>query len=106
MRSALAEALRGNATLTSMSLNYNQIGDRGCAARWLIALRENATVTTIRLENNRIGDGGARALADALRENETVTGIGPLPQRDRRRGCARPGRCAAGERDGDDYMDL
>ena len=35
-------------------------------------LRTNATVQTLSLERNNVGDAGARALADGLRTNATV----------------------------------
>jgi len=54
---------------TAMVLNDNRIGDEGARAL-ADGLRENETVTAMWLSRIGIGDGGARALADALREIE------------------------------------
>jgi Ran GTPase-activating protein (RanGAP) involved in mRNA processing and transport len=73
---ALANALRHNATLTTLELGGNmggnQIGNDG--ARTLAdVLRHNTTLTTLDLGWNQIGADGARALADVLRHNTTLT---------------------------------
>jgi Leucine Rich repeat len=52
----------------------NWIGDEGAKAL-AQALQSNNTVTTIHLSSNQIGDEGAKALAQALQNNNTVTAI-------------------------------
>ncbi len=59
---SLAAGLHDNATLTSLHLYHNNIGDEG--ARSLAAvLDNNATFTSLNLRFNNIGDEGARSLA-------------------------------------------
>ncbi|CAF3752751.1 unnamed protein product [Rotaria sordida] len=59
-------------TLTTLSLNENQIEDEG-AKRLADALRHNTTLTILNLKDNQIGHQGAKRLAEALRAN---TGVG------------------------------
>ncbi|KAF9963988.1 hypothetical protein BGZ70_007073 [Mortierella alpina] len=68
----LAEALKTNSTLTTLSLRDNSIGDEGTKAL-AETLRTYATLTTLNLNNNSIGEGGAKALAEALKVNSTLT---------------------------------
>jgi hypothetical protein len=68
---ALAAALDNNATLTRLDLDGNNIGAEGARAL-AAALDKNATLTTLFLGNNNIGDEGARALAAALDTNHTL----------------------------------
>ena len=60
----LAQALAANTTITTLSLEFNQIGDAGAQA-----LAANTTITTLSLWGNPIGDAGAQALA----ANTTIT---------------------------------
>jgi hypothetical protein len=69
---ALSEALKSNATLTSLSLAGNRIGDAGAAAL-SEALKSNATLTSLQVSSNRLGDAGAAALSEALKSNATLT---------------------------------
>jgi hypothetical protein len=71
---SLAAALDNNASLTSLSLWYNNIGDEGARAL-AAALDNNAALTSLFLYNNNIGDEGARALAAALDNNATLTSL-------------------------------
>ncbi len=68
---ALAEALKINATLTSMDLGGNQIGAEGARAL-AEALKANMTLICMALADNEIGNEGAKALADALSVNTTL----------------------------------
>ncbi len=72
---ALADALKENRMLTSLSLGSSQIGDEGARAL-AEALKVNRTLTSLDLWDNNIGDEGARALAEILKENETLTSLG------------------------------
>ncbi|KAK1735826.1 leucine-rich repeat protein [Skeletonema marinoi] len=69
---ALAGALKENTTLTTLRLGFNGIGNEGAIALADV-LKENTTLTTLRLEDNDIGKEGAIALAEALKENTTLT---------------------------------
>jgi hypothetical protein len=71
---ALADALKVNATVTHLGLRCNNLGDEGASAL-ANALTENTSVTSIYLIDNDIGDEGAAALAEALKENTSVTNI-------------------------------
>ncbi|KAL1512428.1 hypothetical protein AB1Y20_005683 [Prymnesium parvum] len=83
----IAEALKTNATLTSLHLHNSNIGGEG-AAHIAEALKTNATLTSLHLEGNEIGDEGAAHIAEALKTNATLTslnlrGAPPLRRRDR-----------------------
>ncbi|MBP9693323.1 MAG: hypothetical protein KBE16_01255, partial [Alphaproteobacteria bacterium] len=68
---ALADALKENRMLTTLSLGDNQIGDVGARAL-AEALKVNGTLTDLNLWSNQIGGVGARALAEALKVNGTL----------------------------------
>ena len=72
---------------TSIVLRGNRIGDEGARAL-ADGLRETETVTVMWLSLIGIGDGGARALADGLRENATVTSVNLNDNQIGDRGCA------------------
>ena len=59
---ALAEALRANQTLTTLTLVWNRIGDEG-AGRLADALAVNSTLSSLNLRLNRIGDEGMGFIA-------------------------------------------
>lgn len=63
----IARALEGNAarSLTALEIGYNMIGPPGADAL-VAALETNATLTALRLPYNMIGPRGARALAGLL----------------------------------------
>jgi Ran GTPase-activating protein (RanGAP) involved in mRNA processing and transport len=66
---ALAQALsQSNTSLTSLDLGWNQIGDAGTRA-----LSQSASLKTLKLSNNKIGDAGAQGLAYALSQNVPLT---------------------------------
>ena len=67
----LAEALRGNETLTALDLGHCIVGDDGAVAL-AGALRVNTTLQKLNLENARIGAVGLRALLEAARANSTL----------------------------------
>eukprot|EP00984_Skeletonema_dohrnii_P008654 scaffold3211_cov91-Skeletonema_dohrnii-CCMP3373.AAC.7 len=71
---ALAEALKENTTLTTLTLGWNGIDKEGAIAL-AEALKENTTLTALKLENNFIDNEGAIALAEALKENTTLTSL-------------------------------
>jgi Ran GTPase-activating protein (RanGAP) involved in mRNA processing and transport len=60
-----------------LDLSYNSIGDDGAKAL-AEALKTNSTLTTLDLQNNSIGPDGAKALAEALKTNSTVTITGDI----------------------------
>jgi Ran GTPase-activating protein (RanGAP) involved in mRNA processing and transport len=86
----LNQAIRDIDILTTIDLQFNNIGDHS-AENLAAALEQNQTLTTIDLSSNEIGADGARALALALGENQTLTTIGlgssriradaPLPEK-------------------------
>ncbi|CAF3765315.1 unnamed protein product [Rotaria magnacalcarata] len=72
----LADALQMNKTLVVLNLAYNQVGNDG--ARYLAKLlQNNTTLAKLILRNQREGysieDVGAYYLADALKQNQTLT---------------------------------
>jgi hypothetical protein len=67
-------ALRVIATLTSLDLVSNRIGEAG-ATQLAECLRVNATLTSLQLASNRIGAAGATQLAECLRVNATLTSL-------------------------------
>jgi hypothetical protein len=72
--SALADALQGNTSVTTINLDYNNIGAEGALALANV-LKVNTFVTNISLKSNGIGIKGALALADSLKLNTSVTNI-------------------------------
>ena len=71
---SLAEALKANATLTSLGLRYNKIGAEG-AEEIAEALKVNTGLTSLNLGNNDIGDVGVDAIAEALKANTGLTSL-------------------------------
>ena len=63
-----------NATLTSLSLARNNIGDAG-ATQLAACLRVNVTLKSLNLALTRIGDEGATQLAESLRVNATLMSL-------------------------------
>ncbi len=57
-----AETLKGNAALSELWIEGNEISDAGAQAL-AEALKVNTTVTELNLTSNQIGGAGARALA-------------------------------------------
>ena len=69
----VAEILKSNTSVTKVNLHGNkEIGDEGAKAL-AEALKVNATVETLSLVRCGIGDDGAAALAEALRSNTSLT---------------------------------
>ena len=68
----LAAALATNSILITLDLSSNQVGDEG-AARLAEALAINSTLTTLDLYKNQVGDEGAGRLAVALATNSSLT---------------------------------
>ncbi|CAE7210314.1 NLRC3 [Symbiodinium necroappetens] len=71
---AMNEALKTNSTLTSISLENNDIGVEGCKAI-CEALKSNSTLTSINLHGNRIDVEGCKAMGEALKCNSTLASI-------------------------------
>lgn len=71
----LAEALRGNASLTSLELEESFVGDEG-AKLFADALKVSTSLTTLQLVGGDIADEGSRHLAEALRANTSLTELG------------------------------
>ena len=76
--SYIADALKRNTVLTTLSLDYNSLGDDGAS---LIAetLRENKTLVSLDLEGNKIGQAGAQNLLSALKQNKSIRDITLMP---------------------------
>ncbi|KAL9965567.1 hypothetical protein ACROYT_G029381 [Oculina patagonica] len=68
----LAEALKGDSSLTELYLSRNIIGDHG-ATGLAEALKKNTSLTELYLSGNNIGDHGATGLAEALQNNTSLT---------------------------------
>jgi len=72
----VAEILKSNSSVTEVHLNSNKkIGDEGAKAL-AEALKVNATVKALSLQFCGIGDDGAAALAEALRSNTSLKLLG------------------------------
>ena len=71
LMSVLAIPIAVNASMTSLDLDWNEIGDAGAAAI-ANAIAVNASVTKLYLYDNKIGDEGAKALASALEVNASL----------------------------------
>mmetsp|Transcript_18603 Transcript_18603/g.41370 ORF Transcript_18603/g.41370 Transcript_18603/m.41370 type:complete len:156 (+) Transcript_18603:613-1080(+) len=73
----LDEAVRrlseNDPTLTRLALKWYSVHSADGAAALAEALRENKTLTTLVLEHNDIGKDGAKAIAEALSDNATLT---------------------------------
>jgi WW domain/Leucine Rich repeat len=76
----IAKELSFNATLVSLGLEINSVGDIGASAL-VVALQKNKTLTLLNLENNGIGALGAKSLAQTLTKNRSlqVLGLGGNP---------------------------
>ncbi|KAG5189462.1 leucine rich repeat protein [Tribonema minus] len=73
---ALADALRVNDSITTVSLEWNSIGLFESGLESLAsALELNRSVTTLDLRNNCISPAGGRALARCLRSNTTLRSL-------------------------------
>ena len=69
---ALANALKGNTTLETLDISFNEITEDGVRAL-AKALETNTTLTNLNIAGNNIGNIGATALANALEGNTTLT---------------------------------
>ena len=69
-----AEALKRNATLTTLNIGQNKISSQGVRLLAKV-LKTNRTLTTLVLVNNHIGDKGANHLAEVLQVNTTLTSV-------------------------------
>ncbi len=70
--SVLAGALKENTSLTELDLSLNNNNDL-CAAGLAEALQKNTNLTRLNLSGNYIGDQGATGLAAALQVNTSLT---------------------------------
>ncbi|CAF1343382.1 unnamed protein product, partial [Didymodactylos carnosus] len=57
---------------TTLNIGYNNISSEGAKAI-AEALKTNQTLTTLYMYDNKISDGGAKAIAEALKTNQTLT---------------------------------
>jgi Ran GTPase-activating protein (RanGAP) involved in mRNA processing and transport len=73
--SVLADAVKVNATVSNISLEWNGLSDEGDEGIFALAaaLKENATVTDINLSYTYISTEGSLVLTDALLVNTSVT---------------------------------
>mmetsp|Transcript_30946 Transcript_30946/g.46673 ORF Transcript_30946/g.46673 Transcript_30946/m.46673 type:complete len:310 (+) Transcript_30946:26-955(+) len=69
---ALAVGLEGNETLRTMNLWDNHIQDEGGRALAEALKKENSALQTLNLWGNQIGDEGAKEFADLLRVNHSL----------------------------------
>ena len=74
----IADALKKNEKLRTLSLDYNKITDEDVA---VIAdgLRHSTTLRSVDLEANRIRDEGGRILLDVVKENEKLIDVTLMP---------------------------
>jgi Ran GTPase-activating protein (RanGAP) involved in mRNA processing and transport len=70
----LADVLKENNTITSVSIADVQIGDKGVKSL-LGALQVNNTIKTVFLRNVVLSNEGAKILARVIRENKTLNNI-------------------------------
>mmetsp|Transcript_62113 Transcript_62113/g.148136 ORF Transcript_62113/g.148136 Transcript_62113/m.148136 type:complete len:387 (-) Transcript_62113:11-1171(-) len=71
---ALAGALSRNATVTTLDLRENRIGNSG-AESLADALAMNSALKTLILGQNSVREQGAKKIAEALNENQTLTSL-------------------------------
>ena len=74
----IAEALKVNTVITTLSLDYNNLGDGG-AAVIAEAVGENKSLKSIDLEGNKIGEEGGRKILEAIRKRPNVQDITLMP---------------------------
>jgi Ran GTPase-activating protein (RanGAP) involved in mRNA processing and transport len=73
---AIAEALRWNTSITSLSLPEGQLGDEGVEhIAAALEANEAAAVSYVNLSDNGVAVRGAQALAQALRPASTLTSL-------------------------------
>ena len=72
---AISKTLETNATLTTLNLSWNKIGDEGAGAISK-TLKANITLTTLNLSFNSIGNAGVEVISEALKTNSTLTELG------------------------------
>ena len=89
---ALGECLKYNKSLTTLDLSHNRIGDDGAAALGE-CLKYNKSLTTLDLSHNRIGDDGAAALGECLKYNKSLTTLDLSHNRIGDDGAAALGEC-------------
>ena len=63
---ALGRVLRGNATITSVNLSMNALGDGGALALAAAVRGPRSALRALNLSSNKIGDSGAAAVASLL----------------------------------------
>ena len=71
---SLAEAVKVNMTLTTLKLNFNDMGDNG-AISLASGIKVNRTLTVLELMNNSIGDAGVTSIAEAIKINKSLTDL-------------------------------
>mmetsp|Transcript_17902 Transcript_17902/g.17222 ORF Transcript_17902/g.17222 Transcript_17902/m.17222 type:complete len:158 (-) Transcript_17902:249-722(-) len=74
----IATSLSNNRSLTYLDLERNKIGPSGCealASHLILQPIHGATLKTLLLSYNRVGDEGAKALAEVLKCNKSLTNL-------------------------------
>jgi Leucine Rich repeat len=74
VNSQVRSTLMKDSTKASIDLSGQHMGDKGAKALAEV-LKVNKSITEINIGENQIGDEGARALADAIKVNRTLTKI-------------------------------
>ena len=74
---ALGTALSVNATLKTLDLSANALGDAGAAALAAEGLASNGSLTSLLLAATSIADEGCLAIAKALSPEERASGLAP-----------------------------
>ena len=75
---AIADALKFNRHIVTLSLDYNRLSDTG-AALIAGALKVNKTLKSLDLEGNKIGDLGAEKILAAMSDNTTIQDVTLMP---------------------------
>ena len=75
---AISQALKQNDVLTTLSMDYNDLGDAG-AAIFAEGLKENKSLRSIDLEQNSINADGALKILEAIKNHPTIKDITLMP---------------------------
>ena len=70
----VANALAKNHIITTLSLDYNDLGDEG-AEIIASSLEHNNTIRSLDLEGNKIGNAGGHAILNSLKYNHMLNDI-------------------------------
>ena len=75
---AIANALKVNKNLKTLSLDYNNLGDEGVSF-FAEAIEENDVLQSLDLEGNGISDVGAERLLEGMQNNNSINDITLMP---------------------------